>query len=130
MKIVHAAGELYPYVKTGGLADAVGSLASMLADKGHDVAVFVPGYRTALEHRDVSRAEQRLGLRVEMGDRICAGEVRVLPVKKGLTVYFIGREEFFDRRFPYGNGVRDYEDNDACLLYTSPSPRDRTRSRM
>ncbi|HZL47150.1 MAG TPA: glycogen/starch synthase, partial [Opitutaceae bacterium] len=26
MKIVHAAGELYPYVKTGGLADAVGSL--------------------------------------------------------------------------------------------------------
>src|SRR5664280_206502 len=59
MKIVHAAGELYPYVKTGGLADAVGSLASMLADKGHDVAVFVPGYRTALEHRDVSRAEQR-----------------------------------------------------------------------
>jgi|SRR5664280_1378244 starch synthase len=117
MKIVHAAGELYPYVKTGGLADAVGSLASMLADKGHDVAVFVPGYRTALEHRDVSRAEQRLGLRVEMGDRICAGEVRVLPVKKGLTVYFIGREEFFDRRFPYGNGVRDYEDNDARFVF-------------
>ena len=24
----------------------------------------------------------------------------------------------------------DYDDTDACLLYTSPSPRDRTRSRM
>ena len=70
MKIVHAASELYPYVKTGGLADAVGSLASTLADKGHDVAVFVPGYRAALDHKDVARAEQRLGLRVEMGDRI------------------------------------------------------------
>jgi starch synthase len=108
---------MYPYVKTGGLADAVGSLASTLADRGHDVAVFVPGYRTALEHKDMSRTGQRLGLRVEMGDRICAGEVRMLPVKKGLTVYFIGRDEFFDRRFPYGNGERDYEDNDARFIF-------------
>ena len=26
--------------------------------------------------------------------------------------------------------LRDYEELGACLLYTSPSPRDRTRSRM
>ena len=26
MKIVHAASELYPYMKTGGLADAVAAL--------------------------------------------------------------------------------------------------------
>ena len=117
MKIVHAASELYPYVKTGGLADAVGSLTATLADKGHDVSVFVPGYRAALEHEDVAQAEQRLGLRVEMGDRTYAGDVRVLPVKKGLTVYFIGREEFFDRRLLYGNGERDYEDNDARYVF-------------
>ncbi|MBM3864414.1 MAG: hypothetical protein FJ381_00770, partial [Verrucomicrobia bacterium] len=30
MKIVHAASELFPYVKTGGLADAVGALAGEL----------------------------------------------------------------------------------------------------
>jgi starch synthase len=117
MKIVHAASELYPYVKTGGLADAIGSLTSTLADNGHDVAVFVPGYRTALEHKDLARAQQRLGLRVEMGDRFYAGDVRVLQVKKGLTVYFVGREEFFDRRQPYGNGERDYDDNDARYLF-------------
>ena len=117
MKIVHAASELYPYVKTGGLADAVGSLASTLADKGHEVSVFVPAYRAALERKEMARAEQRLGLRVEMGDRIYAGDVRVLPVKKGLTVYFIGREEFFDRQSPYGNGERDYEDNDARFVF-------------
>ena len=117
MKIVHAASELYPYVKTGGLADAIGSLTSTLADNGHDVAVFVPAYRTALEHKDLARAQQRLGLRVEMGDRFYAGDVRVLPVKKGLTVYLVGREEFFDRRQPYGNGERDYDDNDARFLF-------------
>jgi starch synthase len=117
MKIVHVASELYPYVKTGGLADAVGSLTSTLADKGHDVAVFVPGYRSAVDHADLARAEQRLGLRVEMADRVYTGDVRVLPVKKGLTVYFIKREEFFDRRLPYGNGERDYEDNDARFVF-------------
>ena len=52
-----------------------------------------------------------------MGDRVCAGDVRVLPVKKGLTVYLVGRDEFFDRRFPYGNGERDYEDNDARFIF-------------
>ena len=117
MKIVHAASELYPYVKTGGLADAVGSLTAALAEKGHEVSVFVPAYRTALEHKEVAAAEQRLGLRVEMGDRVYAGDVRVLQVKKGFTVYFIGREEFFDRRQLYGNGERDFEDNDARFVF-------------
>ena len=117
MKIVHVASELYPYVKTGGLADAVGSLTSTLAEKGHEVTVFVPGYRDAMDHVDLTRAEQRLGLRVEMADRVYAGDVRVLHVKKGLTVYFIKREEFFDRRLPYGNGERDYDDNDARFVF-------------
>jgi starch synthase len=117
MKIVHAASELYPYVKTGGLADAVAALTSTLADKGHDVTVFVPAYRAALDRKELARAEQRLGLRVEMGDRTYAGDARVLPVKKGLTIYFIGREEFFDRRLPYGNGDRNYDDNDARFVF-------------
>ena len=52
MKIVHVASELFPYVKTGGLADAVASLANMLAESGHEVSVFIPGYRGAMEHRD------------------------------------------------------------------------------
>jgi starch synthase len=117
MKIVHAASELYPFVKTGGLADAVAALTSTLADKGHDVSVFVPAYRAALEHQELARADVRLGLRVEMGDRTYAGDVRVLPIKKGLTAYFIGRDEFFDRRFPYGTNERAYDDNDARFVF-------------
>jgi starch synthase len=117
MKIVHAASELFPYVKTGGLADAIGSLAATLAEKGHDVSVFVPGYRAALEHKDLARAQQRLSVRVELGDRVYAGDVRRLEVQRGLTIYFIGREEFFDRRLPYGTGERDYDDNDARFLF-------------
>ena len=50
MKIVHAASELYPYMKTGGLADAVGALVTTFADRGHEVSAFLPGYRDALAH--------------------------------------------------------------------------------
>lgn len=111
MKIVHVASELYPFVKTGGLADAVGSLTGELANRGHKVSVFIPGYRQALDHPEAQRAERCLRLKVEMGDQFYSGEIRRLVVKRGLTLYFICRDEWFDRKGLYGNGERDYEDN-------------------
>lgn len=117
MKIVHAASELFPYMKTGGLADAVGALTASLADNGHEVSVFVPGYRAALEHKDAAGAERKLRLKVEMANTFLSGDVRVFSPRKNLTVYLICREEFFDRRGAYGNGERDYEDNADRFIF-------------
>lgn len=44
MKVLFAAAELSPHVRTGGLGDAVAGLASALARKGHDVTVAIPAY--------------------------------------------------------------------------------------
>ncbi len=117
MKIVHVASELFPYVKTGGLADAVGSLASTLADLGHEVAVFVPGYRSVVDHPLTAAAKRTLKLRIEMGDTFMTGEVKAFSPKLNLTVYLVCREEFFDRRFPYGTSERDYEDNHHRFIF-------------
>lgn len=117
MKIVHAASELFPYIKTGGLADAVGALTGALADKGHEVSVFLPGYRVAREHPDAARAELKLRLKIEMGDQFMSGEVWSFSPRKNLTVYLINREEFYDRRAPYGNGERDFEDNADRFIF-------------
>lgn len=119
MKIVHAASELFPYMKTGGLADAVGALTAALADNGHEVSVFLPGYRAALEHADAANAERTLRLKIEMGDQFLSGDVRVFSPRKNLKVYLICREEFFDRRGPYGNGERDYDDNADRYIFFS-----------
>jgi starch synthase len=119
MKIVQAAAELFPYVKTGGLADAAGSLARTLAEQGHDVAVFLPGYRAVLEHPEAAKAVRRLNLKIEMGDVFLSGDVRVFSPAKNLSVYLIGREEFFDRRGLYGNGERDFEDNHDRFIFFS-----------
>ncbi len=117
MKIVQVASELFPYVKTGGLADAVGALAATLAERGHEVSVFLPGYRAAVDHPLAAGAQRTLGLRVEMGDVFMTGEVRSFSPAKNLTVYLVCREEFFDRRNPYGTPDRDYEDNHHRFIF-------------
>ena len=43
MRILHVASEIYPLVKTGGLADVVASLPPALAERGIDARVLVPG---------------------------------------------------------------------------------------
>ncbi|MFA6961661.1 MAG: glycogen synthase GlgA [Opitutaceae bacterium] len=117
MKIVHVASELFPYVKTGGLADAVAALTDTLAERGHEVAVFVPGYQSVIDHPKAAGAVRTLGLRIEMGDTFMTGEVRSFSPRPNLTVYLVCREEFFDRRHPYGTGERDYEDNHHRFIF-------------
>jgi len=117
LKIVHAASELYPYMKTGGLADAVGALTGTFADMGHEVSAFLPAYRDALAHPAASGAERKYRLKIEMGDQYLSGDVLAFSPGRHLTVYLVRRDEFFDRRFPYGNGDRDYEDNADRFIF-------------
>ena len=117
MKIVHAASELFPYMKTGGLADAVGALTGTFAEMGHEVSAFLPGYPSALAHPLAAGAERKFRLKIEMGDQFLSGDVLAFSPAKNLTVYLICRDEFYDRRFPYGNGERDYEDNADRFIF-------------
>jgi starch synthase len=117
MKIVHVASELFPWAKTGGLADAVGSLTATLAGAGHEVMAFLPGYRVVLDHPDAARAERCLRLKIEMGDQFISGDVRRFSPRPNLTIYLICRDEWFDRRGLYGDGERDYEDNFHRFLF-------------
>ncbi len=117
MRIVHAASEIFPYLKTGGLADAVAALTGALADRGHELAVFLPGYRSVLDGPHLAGAKPSHKLKVEMGDTFLAGDVLTLNPRPGLTLYLVCREEFFDRKLPYWTGERDYDDNDARFIF-------------
>ncbi len=49
MRILHATSELYPLVKTGGLADVSAALGAAQRALGHDARVILPGYPAVLE---------------------------------------------------------------------------------
>jgi starch synthase len=117
MRIAHAASEVFPYLKTGGLADMVAALAGALADRQHEVAVFMPGYRSVFDGPHAKAAVLTHRLKIEMGDTFLAGDVYTLQARPGLTLHFVCREEYFDRRRPYWTGERDYDDNDARFIF-------------
>ncbi|MDE5759268.1 MAG: glycogen/starch synthase, partial [Allobaculum sp.] len=48
--ILMAAAEGLPFVKTGGLADVIGSLPQALAEMGHEVKVVLPLYKKIAEN--------------------------------------------------------------------------------
>ena len=43
--ILMVASEALPFIKTGGLADVVGSLPQALKQKGHEVKIVIPLYK-------------------------------------------------------------------------------------
>ena len=45
MRIVFATSEANPYIKSGGLADVLGSLPKALVQKGHECIVVLPKYQ-------------------------------------------------------------------------------------
>ena len=50
LKVLSVASELYPLIKTGGLADVAGALPGALAGQGVHVRSLVPGYPAVLAH--------------------------------------------------------------------------------
>ena len=49
MKVLHVAAEVFPLVKTGGLADVVAALPVALAAQGADVRLLLPGLPAVME---------------------------------------------------------------------------------
>lgn len=47
-KILFAASEVYPFIKTGGLADVSSSLPRALLKRGHDIKIILPAYASVL----------------------------------------------------------------------------------
>ncbi|MEJ2531128.1 MAG: glycogen synthase GlgA [Halioglobus sp.] len=48
-RLLFAASEAFPLIKTGGLADVAGALPEVLGRKGMDVRLLLPGYRHILQ---------------------------------------------------------------------------------
>ena len=102
MKILFAASECVPFVKTGGLADVVGALPKEIQQSGADVRVILPLYK-AIGPKWRDRMEHVLYFYVNLGWR--HQYVGILKTEyEGVTFYFVDNEQYFGRDYIYGMG--------------------------
>ena len=107
MKILFAASECVPFIKTGGLADVVGALSPVLAAKGHDVRVMLPLYgQIPEEYRNQLR--HAADFEVDLGWRKQYCGIEELKYR-GVTFWFICNNFYFGRNYIYGMGGDEHE---------------------
>jgi starch synthase len=99
-RILMIASESYPFIKTGGLADVIGSLSRNLVRQGADVTVFIPYYKKI---RDSFKESVRSEFveSIPFGDKLYKVRVYGYTYKK-VNYYFIDNFDFFDKDQVYG----------------------------
>jgi starch synthase len=94
MRVLHVAAEIYPLVKTGGLADVVAALPPALAAAGADVRLLLPALPPILDAVQSARPV------LDIGAAFGALRVRLLLARMpgtGLPVYLVDAPHLYRR---------------------------------
>ncbi len=98
--ILFVAGEGLPFIKTGGLADVIGSLPNVLAKRGHDVRVALPLYKKVIE-KYYDQLERLGTIQVHSG-WIDQPATFYKTEVDGVVYYFVEHQGYFERDGLYG----------------------------
>lgn len=100
MKVIFAAAESTPFIKTGGLADVIGALPKALKRSGADVQVILPKHKgIPQQFKDEMQHLTEIKVPVGWRNQYCGIEKLVYD---GIPVYFLDNEYYFGRDGVYG----------------------------
>ena len=106
-KVLFVASEVVPFIKTGGLADVVGSLPKCFDKRYFDVRVIAPKYACMKqEYKDMMKYKTHFYMTLGWRRQYVGVLEAVLD---GVTFYFIDNEFYFAGGRPYGNIYEDVE---------------------
>lgn len=106
-KILFVASECVPFIKTGGLADVVGSLPKCFDKEEYDIRVILPKYQCM---KDEWKNQMRYRTHFYMNLAWRTQYVGVMEMEyEGVHFYFIDNEYYFAGPRPYGNIHEDIE---------------------
>jgi len=117
MKIAFAASEVFPYAKTGGLADVAGALPNEISKLGHEIKVFMPKYNSFDEIEFGLKYQWEIGaipIRV-------AGQIHEIYVYTAIMpgsdiqIYFVDCKYFYNRTKIYTN---DKDEDERFILFS------------
>jgi starch synthase len=107
MKVLSVASELYPLIKTGGLADVAGALPLALAAHAIETKTLIPGYPAVM--KAIKKPKK-----VHQFDNLLGEHVTLIEVNHdGLDILVLDCPALYERSGgPYVDGnARDYPDN-------------------
>ncbi len=120
MKIAEVSPEIIPYAKTGGLADVAGTLPLYLEKAGHEISMFMPLYKSVKES-GIDTKLSNITFDIPIGDKEHTVNLwkSTHHGSKNISIYFIQRDEYYDRDALYGTGSGDYQDNSERFIFFS-----------
>jgi len=109
--IVHLTAEYWPYIRTGGLGEAVRGMATFQARAGSETSVILPLYQPIREKGyDLQPVGEEFP--VQVGPRSERARLwQATGESEGVGVYFMESREYFHRPGVYGEKGGDYGDN-------------------
>ncbi len=102
MKILMASSEMAPLVRTGGLGDVLETLPVEIQHLGHEVSVVLPLYRSVQENPRVSLKKTGVRFGVYVGHKRVDAEIFEHFTERGVQVFLVRCDEYFDRSGIYG----------------------------
>ncbi len=131
--VLFLSSEVYPFAKTGGLADVSSALPQALRELGYDVRNLMPKYGFIGEKKQKIHLINRLqGIEEKIGDREIVTNIKssaILTNRTRIQMYLLESEEYFQRMGLYVDPQtgKDYEDNDERFLLYAKSAFDLCR---
>lgn len=126
LKILFVSSEVYPFVKTGGLADVSSALPQMLSELGHEVRIVIPKYGAVDDRKFKIHEIVRLkDLQIKIGDKEVTFSLKscFLPGPRvRVQIYFLDNQEYFGSRnslYIDPKTGKDYADNDERFILLS-----------
>jgi starch synthase len=117
MKILLASSEVFPFAKTGGLADVAGALPKALQKLGIEVRVVMPKYKSIDEKGfAVTYTGQRISCPVSQ--RLIDAEIAE-STYNNVPVYLIDKDEYYYRDNLYSTQDGDFIDNAERFIFFS-----------
>lgn len=106
-KILFVASESVPFIKTGGLADVVGSLPKYFDKEKFDTRVILPLY-SCMDDNLKTKLEYKTNFYMDLAWR--QQYVGIFELEyEGVTFYFVDNKYYFDIGYPYGEIAYDIE---------------------
>ncbi len=105
-RILFAASECVPFIKTGGLADVVGALPKYLDKNQFDVRVIMP-YYTCIPSKFRDKFRYVTHFYMDFGKRIVGTHVGIMEYEyDGVKFYFVDNDYYFKCNTPYSSDLK------------------------